>query len=46
MDINVSMNVDTSPNSLKDACIVELVTSAKSDGKKMSSIGIRNIYYA
>ena len=37
MDVNIAMHVDASPNSLKDACMVEL---------KMPLVGMRNIYDA
>ena len=39
MDVGVFMNMDESLNSSKDACMVELVSSPRGDGKRQRCIG-------
>ena len=39
MDVSVVMNMDASPNSLKDACMVESITSPRGDDKRHWCIG-------
>ena len=39
MDVSAFMNMDESPNSSKDACMVELVSSPRGDGKRQRCIG-------
>ena len=39
MDVGVFMNMDESPKSSKDACMVESVLSQRGDGKRQSCIG-------
>ena len=39
MDVGVFMNMDESLNCSKDACMVELVSSPRGDGKRQRCIG-------
>ena len=39
MDVSAFMNMDESPNSSKDACMVESVSSPRGDGKRQRCIG-------
>ena len=40
MDVSVFMNMDESPNSSKDACMVESVSSPRGDGKENDVLDI------